>query len=217
MAILDTTILSEIQRVTLENLGDGGALWPSGMWTQAEVLGYLNQRQNRFLAASGLMWKRDQTAITINQANQPNPSDWIATVLIAYMSSAGLYKELPSLSPQELDLWRPTWPGTSSATPVGYYEQEGETLTTFVAPIPTDNGSALERYYVHLGTALTAAGVNFSVPDECVPTIKYGCLAEMFGKVGEGFNPGLRDACEERWQEGLAIAELMAKEGWFVL
>ena len=64
MAVTDQTILSEIQRVTLEGAGDGGATWPSLMWTQAEVLGYLNQRQNRFLAAVGLYWTITETAIT---------------------------------------------------------------------------------------------------------------------------------------------------------
>jgi len=217
MAITDQTILSEIQRVTIEGVGDGGATWPSGMWTQAEVLGYLNQRQNRFLAAAPLYWTRAQTAMTLAQADQANPANWIATVFVAYVTGAGLYRELPKLDAYELDLWIPTWPGSSSATPVGYYETDGNTLTTYVAPIPTEAGCALERYYVALGTALTAAGVNFSVSDEFVPTLKYGCLAEMFSKVGPAQNLVLAQAAEARWQEGVELAMLMAQEGWFAL
>lgn len=215
MAITDQTILSELQRVTLEGTGDGGATWPSGMWTQAEVLGYLNQRQNRFLAATGLFWTRAETAITINQSNQALPTDYIATILIAYKTAAGLYRELSKMDALELDLILPTWPGASSATPRGYYEIDGATLTTYVVPIPTEAGSALERYYVALGTALTAAGVNFAVSDEFVPTIKYGGLAEMFSKVGPAANQVLAQACEARWQEGVELGMLMAQEGWF--
>lgn len=215
MAIADTTILSEIQRVTLENTGDGGVLWPSGMWTQAEVLAALNQRQQRFLAATGLMWTVAETAITTGQSNQAAPTDWIATIFVAYKSAAGQYRELPLLDAVELDLISPTWPASSAATPQGYYETDGATLTTFVVPIPTAVGSALERYYVALGTTLTAAGVNFSVPDEFVATLKYGALADLFSKVGPAANPVLAAAAEARWEEGVALGELMAQEGWF--
>lgn len=218
MAITDQTILSEIQRVTIEGAGDGGATWPSGMWTQAEVVGYLNQRQNRLLAAIGLLWKVAETAITTGQADQDAPVDWIATIFVAYKSAAGVYTELPKLSQLELDLILPTWPSATATTPKGYYEAEGnETLTTFVAPIPTAVGSALERYYVFLGTALTALGVNFTAPDEFVPTIKYGVLADMFAKVGQAQNLELAQACEQRWTEGVELGILMSKEGWFAL
>lgn len=218
MAITDQAVLSEIQRVTIEGAGDGGATWPSGMWTLAEVLGYLNQRQNRFLAAVGLYWKVAETAITLAQADQANPTDWIATVFVAYKSGAGLYRELPKLDAYELDLVLPTWPGASSATPRGYYEADGNTTTTSVAPIPTDAGSALERYYVALGTTLTQTpAVNFVVSDEFVPTIKYGALAEMFSKVGPAQNLILARAAEARWEEGVQLGMLMAQEGWFAL
>jgi len=218
MAVTDQTLLSEMQRVTLEGVGDGGATWPSGMWTQAEVLGYLNQRQNRLLAAIGLLWKVAETAITTGQADQDAPADWIATLFVAYKSAAGVYTELPKLSQYELDLVVPTWPLATSATPRGYYEAEGnETLTTFVVPIPTAVGSALERYYVFLGVALTAAGVNFTVPDEFVATVKYGALADMFGKVGQAQNLELAQACEGRWEEGMQLGMVMSKEGWFAL
>lgn len=215
MSVTDQTILAQIQRVTLEGTGDLGATWPSGMWTLAEVLSYLNQRQNRFLAATGLLWTHAATVITTGQAEQAAPTDWIATILIAYKSSAGLYRELPRMDAQELDYALATWPGATSATPRGYTETDGATLTTYVVPIPTDVGSALERYYVAMGTALTQAGVAFSVPDEFVATIKYGALADMFSKVGQANNPGLAQACEARWDEGVELGTLMATEGWF--
>lgn len=214
MAVAITTILSEIQRVTLENAGDGGATWPSTMWTLNEVINYLYQRQDRFLTATGLLWTRVETAITINQADQGTPADWISTIFIAYKSAAGLYTELPKLDALELDLVVPTWPSASAVTPRGWYETDGATLTTYVAPIPTAAGSALERYYIALGDRI---GANFSVPDEFVPTIKYGVLAEMFSKVGQANNPVLAAACEERWQEGVEMGTLMATEGWFAL
>lgn len=216
MAVTDQTILAQMQRVTLEGAGDLGATWPSGMWTLAEILGYLNQRQDRLLAATGLFWTRAVTAVTANQSNQSTPTDWIATVFLAFEKSS-LYQELPKLDPLELDFKVPTWPGSSSASPRGYYEIDGDTLTTYVVPAPTAAITNLERYYIALGTTLTQAGVNFSVSDEFVPTIKYGALADMFSKVGQAHNPLLAQTCEERWAEGVEIGKLMAQEGWFAL
>lgn len=217
MAITDQTVLSEIQRVLLESTGDGGATWPSGQWTQAEVLWHLNRRQDRLLAETALLWTVLETAVTANQANQAQPADWGGTVFMVVKASAGTYRELPKMSPGELDLIFATWPGTSSATPRGYYEAEGvATLTTYVAPIPTEAGSALERYYVILGAALTAAGGNFTCLDEFVPTVKYGVLADLLSKVGPTQNLALAAVCEERWQEGLEVGKAMALEGWFV-
>lgn len=209
------TVYSEIQRTTLENVGDGGNTWPSGMWTITEVVNYLSTREDRFLAATGILWKRDETAVLTGQANQPTPADWIATVFIAHKSSAGVYRELPKLDRLELDLITAGWPGTSSATPRGYYEVDGEnTLTTYLAPIPTDVGSALERYYVYLSTH---GEFTFTVPDEFVPAIKYGVLADLFSKVGPASNPALAAACESLFQAGVAMGQLMATEGWFAL
>lgn len=212
----DEEVLSEIQRVTLENAGDGGASWPSLMWTGIEVLSYLTQRQNRWLAETGLMWTVGETLIVTGQANQPQPIDWIASIFVAYKSAAGVYVELPMLSPLELDFSSPSWPGTTTAAPSGCAEADGDTLTLQVLPIPSEAGSALERYYVALGTALTAAGAEFSVPDEWVPTIKYGALADMFNKVGPAHNVPLAVLCEQRWDEGLALGRVQAHEGWLV-
>lgn len=217
MAITDQTVLSEIQRLLLEGVGDSGATWPSGQWTQAEVLWHLNRRQDRLLAETGITWTRLETNITVNQANQAAPADWAVTLFIALKTSAGVYQELPKMDALELDLISSTWPGASSASPRGWYEVDGDTLTTYVAPIPTDAGSALERYYVALGATLTAGGVAFTVPDELVPAVKWGTLADLLSKVGPTQNLTLAAACEGRWDEGFAMATLIAQEGWFAL
>jgi len=217
VAVTDSEILSEIQRVTVENAGDGGVLWPSGMWTQAEVLAYFNQRQNRFLMETSLRWTRAEVNLTLAQTNQAAPTDWVETVFIAYKSGAGLYRELPKMDVREFDLIQSTWPGASATTPRGYYEIDGDTLTTYVVPAPTDVGSALERYYVALGTTLALGPTTLSVPDEFAPTLKYGVLEDMFRKIGQSQNLVLADLCKERWDEGVEIGKLIAPATWFVL
>lgn len=218
MAIADRTILEELQRVTIEAAGDGGVSWPSGMWTMAEVLGYLNQRQNRWLGATSLLWTHALTPVVANQARQAAPSNWTATIFMAFCDLNGCFRELPKVDTHELDLRYVGWPLTSSDRPYGYYETEGETLSTYLAPIPSAAITQLEWYYVALGAALTQTpSITFTVPDEFVPTIKYGALADMFSKVGPAANPILAAACEERWTEGLEMGKLMATEGWLAL
>lgn len=217
MAISDQTVLAELQRVTLEGPGDLGASWPSGMWTLTEVLGYLNQRQNRWLAATGLLWTQALTAVVPNQAAQDAPADWAATVLMAFCNANGCFRELPKVDTLELDLRYVGWPATSNDRPYGYYEIDGVTRSVSLAPIPSAFVLQLEWYYVALGTAFTQGGVPFTVPDEFVATIKYGALADMFSKVGPAANPLLAQACEERWTEGVELGMLMATEGWFAL
>ncbi len=175
----------------------------------------MNQRQNRFLAATLLCWTVAEDPVIAAQAAQPAPTDWLATLFIAWKTSAGVYHELPKLDEFTLDYALPTWPDATATTPHGYAEVDGDTLTTYVYPIPTDVGAALERYYVALGVTLDGSNVQFSVPDEFVPAIKYGVLADMFGKVGQAANAVLVEACEQRWKEGIALGQLMATEGWF--
>ena len=214
----DRTILSEIQRTTLENAGDGGATWPSLMWTLDEVLGYLNQRQNRFLAETLIGWTVLEAPVMPGQAEQPRPADWIAAIQLAYKGNGLPYYLLNRSSLRELDLSRPFWPGTTTGeAPAAVYEVEGDTLTDYLAPIPTDSAGRLERYYVAMGAQLQQTpAIGFSVPDEFVPTIKYGALAEMFSKVGPTANSVLAGMAEERWQEGVEIGKLMSTEGWFL-
>lgn len=214
--ITDTAILSEIQRVTLEGPGDGGVSWPSTMWTLAEVLSYLNQRQNRFLAETTIAWTAILQTVIPGQSGQPRPPDWIAAIQLAYQGNGTGFVLVDRTSVRELDLAHPSWPGsTTMDVPTGVYEVEGDTLMDYLVPIPLDPASQLERYYVAMGTALLQTpAVAFSVPDEFVATIKYGALAEMFSKVGPTANPVLAEMAEQRWQEGVELGKLMSTEGW---
>lgn len=214
MPVLDQTILSQLQRVTLEHDGDGGSSWPTGMWTRDEILTYLNDRQNRLLLALGLVWTVEEPAIVGGVPAQPNPATWMATRFLAYHAPAGTYRELPRMDTLELDLVLPSWPLSSSLNPRGFYEIDGDTTNTYVIPAPLAVGASLEWYFLALGTTLTGAGVAFTVPDDFTPTIKYGVLADMFGKVGPTANPILATAAAERWEEGVELGKVMALDGW---
>jgi len=65
------TLLEEIQRHLLEPVIDQGRTW--SLWTQAEVLGFLNMRLQRFALETGLI--RKQAQVTAGSGNISYPSD----------------------------------------------------------------------------------------------------------------------------------------------
>lgn len=216
MATTDAELLATIQRTTLEGDGTDPLTWPSGMWTLAEVLGYATQRQNRFLQRAAVLWTVLEQAVAVQSA-QTLPVDWVATLLVASRTAEG-YREVPTTDPFALDRAHPGWQLTASTThPYGYYEIDGETRTGYLVPAPTADVLGLELYYVALGTALDASGIDLSIPDEYVPTLKAGILADLFSKVGEGQNLSLAAVCESRWEEGVQVATLQAIDGWLAL
>ena len=208
MAIADTAVLSEIQLAMLEPTVDGGVTWTSTMWTAAEVLGYLNQRQNRFLKESCLLAAWTTIAVSAGQLRPALPDDWVATVRVAWKGSGALtYLKLPRADSWSADNGVPTWPSTTAVRPKVYMDAETPTLELQLAPAPTGAGT-LSLYYVSTAApGLDGLGELFIVPDEFVPYVKWGVLADMLSKVGRAMDPERAAYGEARFAEGVAIAK----------
>lgn len=59
----------------------------------------------------------------------------------------------------------------------------------------------------------TIVGVVFEVPDEFVPVIKWGTMADMLNKVGRAQDTSRGAFCESRYQQGVEAAKLIL-QGW---
>ncbi len=222
MSITDQAILSEIQYSVLElDVPDGGATWPSGLWTQVEVLGYLNQRQMRFIKETDVFVAQDRIPVTagttrVNLVDQLSlPLDWIDTIELSWQYTAGADQvtiwPVEHASQREVDLYTPLWL-TSPARPQFYMDTETPLLVHTIAP-PPDLDGLLYIEYLGLSAVLDGSGEIFTVPDEFVPAIKWGALADMLSKVGRGQNLGKAQYCESRYQEGVTAA-LTILRGW---
>lgn len=207
MAFTELQILNQIQYHTLEP-PDSGATWPSGMWTQAEVVRYLNQRQDRLLRDTHLQVGLVDITVTQGDNLYDLPDDWIRTIRVVWMPDSGGSVELTSGDSWEADHGIPTWTYVEGP-PKLYYEEP--TLNIRIAPLP-DEAGALQVYYVPIGAQFDGTGEIFTVPDEFVPTVKYGALADMLGKVGRGMDPRA-EYCNQRYALGVEVANMLLT-GW---
>ncbi len=67
--------------------------------------------------------------------------------------------------------------------------------------------------YTGLSDLLDGTGIYFNVPDDWVPYLKYGVLADMLLKEGRGRDLLRGRYCEQRYQEGIVLAQSLL-DGW---
>ena len=207
MSYTDQQLLADLQRVMIEPVVDNGLSWLSGLWTLDEVLGYANQRQQRFLANTCLVGGWLQTACAAQEIQTLDQE----TVFINHVlyedanPGPGLCTPLLPLSRFSADLVMPGWPAQTLLAPRGYLLSQTGTNELSLVPPPTTAG-LLHLFGIFLADTLDRSGVQLVIPDEWVPYLRYGIMADMFGKEGEAYDEPRHDYCESRWQEGIEAA-----------
>lgn len=212
VVIVDRDILIEIQLATVEDPVDGGKSFTSGLWTVSEVIDYMNQRQAEFLKLTAILLDRLRLRTIPQVQRHELPLNWIATQRVVFVSPDGRRRVLHRADPFELDHGRDDWQHTSDPRPKVYADGDTPLGIMETAPQHSDNGT-LELLYVSMGELLSNTGIPFKVPIDFVPTIKWGVLADMLGKVGRAHDQKRAEYCEQRFQEGVEAAKLVLK-GW---
>lgn len=212
MAVSDIDQLTEIQLVLQED-----DLFSNGLWTLQEVITYFNQRQYRFLFETKVLAAHATIGWTPGEPEQPLPPDWIASIAALWHDLAsGRYFPLPEADRFQTDhLFGPTAVATTGR-PQAYLDADTtDTLTIAVAPAPAAPG-AVDLLYVALSEPLDEDAVDcsgpgelFTVPDEFVPYLKYGVLADMLSKEGRGQDLLRARYCEQRFTEGITLAQTL--------
>lgn len=211
MATVDQDLLSQLQDVLLEPR-NGGQSWPSDLWSRAEVLNAINNRQTRLLFDTLLLVGLADISVTGGTHKYALPDDWIRTFGVVWVGDDGTVRELMKSNSFEADHLISTWEATDATYPLVYFEEETETATIQIAPAPSGNGT-LTVLYVPIGTELNGNGELLNVPDDLAHVIKYGGLADLLAKDGRGHDQGRADYCEQRY----ALAEEAVKiilAGW---
>lgn len=209
--VTDQQVLSLLQLATLEP-DDAGATWPSGMWTQAQVLQFLNNILRDFMHRTGIVSAISFITGVANQGEYDLPQDMIDLRRIAWrfgLSGTG-YVELYSTDTFEQDQNENDWPANSQQVPVAYLLNLLASLTVRVTPVPNDLGEA-EITTTPLGATADGSGIPLSVPDDWTPYIAWGVLGEMFAKEGEASDPERAQYCRERYEEGVELARFMVQ------
>lgn len=207
----DQALLQQIQYTVIEP-PDGGVTWPSGLWTREEVLNYLNQRQNRFLKETHLQFGIALIQGVVGTIYYDLPWDWIATVRVLWINDEGETSALMRSDTWEADNGIPTW-SYVKGLPKIYYDG-GAPISLAIMPPPDGTPpvtpGTIQIHYVPTAVDLTGDGEILTIPNEFVPSVKYGGLADMLMKVGRAQDPRAQ-YCSQRYQLGVEIARLLVK------
>lgn len=203
MSLTDLTQLARVQATLQED-----AAFSNGLWSLAEVVGYFNQRQARFLFETQILAGTLTLGWIPGVPQQPLPDDWIVTIAAAWHDLAtDQWTPLPRSDTFEMDhLLSPT-AAVTVGLPQAYRDLDTtETLALAVDPVPAAAGE-LSLIYVPLAEVLDGLGTLFGVPDDWVPYLTYGVYADMLGKDGRGQDLLRARYAEQRYQEGLVLAQ----------
>jgi hypothetical protein len=208
----DTEVLGNVQASLLEP-NNGGVSFLSGIWTPAQALASLNDRQRRFLSETGItVMVAYQGGTGATRYDVPNNVVDIRRVAWANEAFPAAYVELPRADAWELDHGDPNWPNESAVSPDLYMEDHLPSLVIEINPLPTDSGE-MELTATTDGVTLTGAGVALSVPDDFSPYLAWGVRADLLGAEGEGNDPVRAAHCESRFAEGIELARILVSGG----
>jgi hypothetical protein len=74
-------------------------------------------------------------------------------------------------------------------------------------------GGVLEFIYLFIAQALSNTGQAFTVPDDFVPPIIWGVMADMLKKIGRASSPARAEYCDQRWTMGVELTKLLLEGG----
>jgi hypothetical protein len=202
MSVTDADVLAEIQWRLIED-----ATFSAGLWTLGEVAALVQQRQDRFNRETFLLLAHEFLAAVAGTPGYDLPDDWIATQRVSWKSTVtGVYTPL-----SRIDRFgrRSFLLGTNAPTkPIGYDDTSAGPRRVEVSPTPQTDGQ------LHVLYASTLELLNFNpiapdildLPDDFVPYVVYGTLADLLSKEGEGRDLARAAYCNARFDEGVAIA-----------
>lgn len=210
MAVTDQTLMNEVQYHLMET-PNNGASYSSGLYTVAEVVGRFNFRADLFNKLTGAYTLQgSQTAVSgakLQDISTAAPS-FIDIMSAFWSSDAGTtYSSLPNGSSFEADTYISNQ--AAVATPLLWALDTSAVTGITLIPAPTfsgSNGKIKLLYLPKLGLfPASPNGTALQIPDDFTPFIKYGALADLFGKSGETYDPVRSAICESLFQLGVEV------------
>lgn len=213
-SITDRLLLDQVQYGALEP-PDAGATFPSGLWTAAEVLAYLNARQRRFVKRVRIDVGRGSfllaaAAERVSLDSIAGLEDIFQIVRVVLIDTAGVYQHIPIADSFAADHADPDWSTAAAAQPVPLACSVTDAPTQTIQFMPASSfGGTCWLHYVPRPPTLDlvgpGAGEILAVPTELALGIKWGVWADMLGKPGRAHDPERAAYAEARFDE---IAEL---------
>ncbi len=207
-SIKDVDLLTQIQYHLIEPVG---TTWTgSTQFTLADIVDAMERRRNQFLVETGMV---------LTQQTLPWPSPPISRAALDEKTidvRRAVWKK--ALDNTRTTLWRTDefaanaarygWSQNPADPPESYSTAATPPITLQLVPPPAASGT-VELLAVQSGASLNPlTGVLLGIPDNFAWVVKWGVLADILSKDGEGYD-GLRHAyAERRWEEGIELARL---------
>lgn len=211
--ITDAALLNQVQYGVLE-APDNGATFPSGLWTAAEVLEYLNTRHRRFVKRTRAFIGRTSFVLAANAERTDLEAiggleDIFQIVRVVLIDADGVYQEIPLSESFAADHADPDWSTAAAAQAVPQVCAIVDPPTQTLQFMPASSvGGTVWLHYVPRPTDLDRVGPNppgtgeiLMVPQECALGIKWGVWADMLGKPGRAHDPERAAYAEARYGE----------------
>lgn len=199
MAITDADQLVEVEWRLIED-----ASLSSGLWSLAEIASLFNQRQSRFNRDTFLLLAQVPLAVGSGTTVVALPDDWIATQRVSWRSAAGIFSQVDRSDRYSNYALQP-----GGNKPLLYDDHAAGPRTLELYPVPTGDG-VISLLYAAVTSTLNfvLAADIFDLPDDFVPYVTYGVLADLLSKDGRAQDLGRAGYCDRRYEEGVGLAAL---------
>lgn len=179
----------------------------TAQFTLAQVSQAVQRRRDLFLQLTGAVLTRTVTAYAAPADGRLALDERVLLVhRAAWRPTATQFlRVLRRTDEWGSDHFHPTW--VTAGTPVGYSVAATPPLTLQLMPVPSLDGE-LDLISTSRGDqfANPALSALLGVPDDWAWVVKYGALADLLGGDGLQLDPVRALYCEQRWQQGVAMA-----------
>jgi hypothetical protein len=205
--VTDRDIFQSIESALLEPITNSG--WTgSEQFNDTDIITAIQRRRDQFLLETGAVLSHSTqfSGLPANGRVDLSPSV-IDVRRLAYLDATGAYTLLWRVDEGELYAYLQGWNVTPQ--PVAAYSIIATPPVRIqLAPVPSVSGT-LDLVTVNSGAALDPSiPTVLGVPDDLAWAIKFGALADLLTKDGPPSDPFRAAYCEQRWQEGLALARV---------
>jgi hypothetical protein len=182
-----------------------GATFPTGLFSQGEMLEYLHGAESTFLIKVRPVFASATQALAIATRSYPQPT---GAIRIERVSSNG--NAWTNTSQSVLDLYNQNWQNDStSGDPTAFFQDLDGLDQWGIYPLMEVLGTTAEIWYsVNETTNPLKFLTQFVLPSIFTMYLKYGVLARAFNKDGEQRDEMRARYCSKRYEFGVMLARM---------
>lgn len=189
-----------LTRVALD-LHEDDNTFPTGTWTQSEMIGFLNYAEQEFLQRTGIMKSDDEVVLAPGSTILVDRPD--NTMDIERISFNGRY--LRRQTSWDLEKEDPSWRTKTTGTPSYWHEDHISNSKIELNKIPAAGGT-LRIFADYYPDPYTTTAENIHLKDSWEIYLRWKVLALALGRDGDGQDVGRSHYADQRFAFGVYLA-----------